>query len=132
MTHPSLIAWEKKLWTALDRVDDSIEDKYGHTYPLHPSRPRRGTTSSKSHDGLFNLDTAFSAGFGSQHGAGYVVRVRLVTLKKVPAAVRARIEDEVADRLREELASVFPGTALSVERDGPVYKIHGNLRLGKV
>ncbi len=112
-----------------DRIDDCLEEKYGHEYPLHPARPARGVTSSKSHDGLFNIGASFSAGYGSKRGPGYVVQVRMVTLTRVPQYIRDRIEEEAVQRLREELPKEFPDRKLEVERDGPVYKIHGDLRL---
>ena len=75
-THQA-IAWEKKLKRVFDSIDDHLENKYGARYRLHPTRPRRGTTSNKEHDGLFRVGAAFSAGFGSKHGRGYVVEIRM-------------------------------------------------------
>jgi hypothetical protein len=121
--------WESKLKRIFDRVDDQLEEKYGGKYPLHPARPSRGVTASKSHDGLFNVGASFSAGYGSERGPGYVLEVRMVTLTRVPQYVRDRIEEEAAELLREELPREFPDRDLRVERDGPVYKIYGDLRL---
>jgi hypothetical protein len=121
--------WESRLRAVFDRVDEYLEEKYGHKYPLHPARPARGTTSSKAHDGLFNLGASFSAGYGSRRGPGYVVEVRMVTLTRVPQYIRDRIEEEAVERLREELPKEFPDRDLKVERDGPVYKIYGDLHL---
>ena len=56
----------------------------------------------------------------------------MVTLAKVPRDVRTKIEGEVVRLLRDELPKAFPGRTLKVDRDGPVYKIHGDLSLGKV
>jgi hypothetical protein len=121
--------WESKLKRVFDRVDDQLEEKYGGKYPLHPARPSRGVTASKAHDGLFNVGASFSAGYGSERGPGYVLEVRMVTLSRVPQYVRDRIEEEAAELLREELPREFPDRDLRVARDGPVYKIHGDLRL---
>jgi hypothetical protein len=121
--------WESRLKRVFDLVDDHLEEKYGRKYPLHPARPARGVTANKSHDGLFNVGASFSAGYGSERGPGYVVEVRMVTLTRVPRYVRDRIEEEAAELLREELPKEFPDRELRVERDGPVYKIHGDLRL---
>ena len=129
MRHHKIEEWESKLKRVFDRVDDYLEEKYGRKYPLHPARPARGTTSSKAHDGLFDLGASFTAGYGSKRGPGYVVEVRMVTLTRVPHYIRSRIEDEVVERLREELPKEFPDRELQVERDGQVYKIHGDLRL---
>jgi len=129
MRHHKIEEWESKLKRVFDRVDDYLEEKYGRKYPLHPARPARGTTSSKAHDGLFDLGASFTAGYGSERGPGYVVEVRMVTLTRVPHYIRSRIEDEVVERLREELPKEFPDRGLQVERDGQVFKIHGDLRL---
>lgn len=129
MRHFRIEDWESRLKRVFDRIDDSLEEKYGRKYPLHPARPPRGTTASKAHDGLFNVGASFSAGYGTRRGPGYVVEVRLVTLSRVPHYLRSRIEEEVVEKLREELPKEFPDRELEVERDGPVYKIYGDLRL---
>ena len=46
--------------------------------------------------------------------------------------VRETIEAEVVDLLNAELPRAFPSQLLNVERDGTVYKIHGDLSLGSV
>jgi hypothetical protein len=128
MRHHKLEEWESKLKRVFDRVDDYLEEKYGRKYPLHPARPARGVTSSKAHDGLFNIGASFSAGYGSKRGPGYVVEVRMVTLTRVPQYIRDQIEEDAVERLRKELPREFPDRELEVERDGQVYKIHGDLR----
>ena len=80
-----------------------LEDKYGHLYPLHPSRAQRGATANKEHDGLFNVGASFSAGFGSEHGSGYIVEIRMATLSHVPIDVRKQIEKDVIKVLNTEL-----------------------------
>lgn len=132
MRHPSLREFETKLKLLFDEVDDALEDRYGARYSLHPSRPRRGRTSSKSQDGLFNIGASFTAGFGSRYGRGYVVQIDMVTLDNVPTDVREQIEAEVADLVREKLPRYFLQRNLTVVRDRNVYKIHGDLRLGRV
>lgn len=128
--HPKAVAWKRKLNEVFDRIDAELEAAYGDRYPLHPARAGKGKTSNPEHDGLFNVGTAFSAGYGSRHGAGYVVRLRVATLAHVPKPVLEEIEDVVVERLREELPEVFPGRDLKVTRDGPVFRIHGNRSLG--
>lgn len=113
-----------------DRIDDQLESTYGDRYVLRPNRPRRGETGNRETDGLFNIGAAFTAGFGSKHGRGYVVEVQMSTLSRVPDDARTEIEEAVVDLLRRELAVEFPGVNLEVSRDGPVYKIHGDLSLG--
>ncbi len=131
MRHPKAIAWEERLKRVFDAIDDQLEDRYGHLFPLHPARPARGRTANRESDGLFDVGAAFSAGFGSRHGRGYVVEIRMATLTRVPAPIREDIERDVVNLLREGLAREFPAQKLGVSRDGPVYKIHGNLSLGE-
>ena len=78
---------------------------------------------------MFNVGASFSAGFGSRLGPGYVVEVRLATLERVPPPIREKIEEEVVDLLRHELPKAFPERHMRVDRDGPVFKIYGDLRL---
>ena len=129
MSLTRLEEWEDKLQDIFDRIDVHLEEKYDDLYPLHPARPDEGETSNPRHDGLFDVHAAFSAGFGSVHGEGYVLCVRMVTLSRVPKDVREKIEQEVVDLLEEDLPQAFPGKSLSVERDGNVYKIIGDLSL---
>lgn len=128
--HPKVVEWEQRLKQVFDKIDAELETGYGGRYPLHPARAQRGRTANPEHDGLFNLGAAFSAGYGSQHGAGYVVQLRVSTLQSVPANVLEEMEDMVVERLREELPRTFPGRELEVSRDGHVFKIHGDLSLG--
>jgi hypothetical protein len=132
MQHPNLHIWEQKLKAVFDRINDELEERYGSRYPLHPARPPHGATSSRDQDGLFDLGAVFSAGFGSAHGPGYVVEVRLATLSAVPREVKTAMEEEVVRRLRAELPRAFPGRRLQVERDGSVFKIIGDLSLDRV
>ena len=132
MRHHKTIAWEKELKKIFDQIDDHLETKYGADFPLRPIRPKRGSTSNKEHDGLFTLGAAFSAGYGSKHGRGYIIKLRMVTLRRVPADIREKIEKEVVAKLDELLPKAFPGKDLDVSCDGRVFKIHGDLSLGKV
>ena len=130
MRHHSVIEWERNLKRALDRIDGYLEQEYGDLYPLHPARAEDGETSNKAHDGLFSVLGDYTTGFGSKHGEGYIVEVRMVTLKDVPDDIRAKIENDVASRLPEELKKVFPDRHLEVKREGKVFKIVGDLGLG--
>lgn len=125
-------AFEARLKTVFDRIDADLEARYGNRYPLHPARPAEGRTGNPEMDGLFNVGAAFSAGYGSQHGPGYVVNVRMVTLREVPPEVQEQMEREVAEHLRRLLPEAFPGRILHVDRDGHVFKIHGDLSLGEL
>jgi len=130
--HPSLVQFEATLKRLFDSVDDYLEDKYGEKYQLHPSRPRRGRTSNRAQDGLFNVGASFTAGYGSQFGRGYIVQVEMITLESVPPDVRDLIEQEAADQVNEKLTYYFPGRDLQVARDRNVFKIHGDIRLGNL
>jgi hypothetical protein len=130
--HPSLVQFESRLKELFDTIDDHLEEKYGRQYHLHPSRPERGRTSNKAQDGLFNVGATFTPGFGSTHGRGYVVQVDMVTLDRVSIDIREAIEQEVADLVNEKLPAYFPDRKLSVSRDRNVFKIHGDLRLGRL
>lgn len=124
-----LEAFEDTLHGVLSEIDGALEERWGARWPLHPARPPRGTAANPQYDGLFRVTASFSAGFGSALGPGYVFRVELSTLRNVPPEVRAEIEGEAARLLRAGLARAFPGRDLRVDRDGSVYKIHGDLSL---
>lgn len=124
-----LEAFEDTLHGVLSEIDGALEERWGARWPLHPARPPRGTAANPQYDGLFRVTASFSAGFGSALGPGYVFRVELSTLRNVPPEVRAEIEEEAARLLRAGLARAFPGRDLRVDRDGSVYKIHGDLSL---
>lgn len=121
--------WEKTLKGVFDRIDRELETGYGSRYSLHPSRPGSGATSNPEADGLFNIGAAFSAGFGSTTGPGYVVDIRLSTLSRVPADVRDEIKQKVLRRLKERLPEAFPGRTLHVSDEDGVIRIHGDLSL---
>lgn len=131
MSHHNLIRFEKRLKELFDEVDDYLEERYGGEYPLHPARPPRGKTSSKSQDGLFNVGASFSAGYGSEHGRGYVMDVDMVTLSNVSREREEEILEEAAAKVGELLKRYFPDRELSVERDGRLFKIVGDLSLGE-
>jgi len=122
--------FNRKLKALFDELDDYLEDKYGGHYPLHPGRARRGNTANKEQDGLFNVGAAFSPGFGSEKGRGYVVDIDMVTLADVPDDVEEEIEEEAVDFIRNRLPQYFPDRDLQVTRDGRSFKIFGDLSLG--
>ncbi len=132
LRHPKTVAWERKLSEVFDKIDTELESAYGDRYPLHPTRARHGKTANPEHDGLFNLGAVFSAGYGSQQGAGYMVRLRVATLSKVPKSTLEEMENLIVERLRDALPKAFPGRDLKITRDGPVFKIHGDISLGNV
>ncbi|MDD3146395.1 MAG: hypothetical protein PHD82_03755 [Candidatus Riflebacteria bacterium] len=129
MKNPLLEKWEDKLQDIFDRIDHVLEERYGELYPLRPNRPAHGKGVTPDADGLFDLGVSFSAGIGSQFGPGYVFRVKLATLARVPENLVEKVENEVIDLLDAELPKEFPGKDLRVARDGHVYKIFGDLDL---
>jgi hypothetical protein len=54
----------------------------------------------------------------------------MATLSRVPPPIRAQIEKQVIDLLNELLPGAFPDRILKVSRDGSLFKIHGDLKLG--
>ena len=105
----TLEAFEDRLHGVLSEIDGALEERWGARWPLHPARPPRGAAANPQYDGLFRVTAAFSAGFGSKLGPGYLFRVEMSTLADVPAVEREAIEAEAAFLLREGLARAFPG-----------------------
>ena len=129
MRHFKTLAWEKRLKIVFDEIDDELERQYGDLYSLHPARAQEGTTSNPEMDGLFNVGASYSAGFGSQYGPGYVVDIRLSTLKKIPRSLKHELRNIVQEMLIEKLPSLFPGKELFVDKERRHLRIHGDLSL---
>lgn len=129
MQHHKTIKWEKRLRQILDEIDDILEDRYGDRYPLRTNRPKRGTTSSKSSNGLFRIEASYSTGYGSEHGAGYSVDIRILTPEQVPTEVRRAIENQTMALLKQKLPKIFPNNKLQLARSGFHIKIYGDLSL---
>ncbi len=132
-TKTKLERWEHRLKQVFDEIDAELEAEGAcKKFKRHPNRPPAGATSNREDDGLFDLGAAFSVGIGSRHGPGYVVQARIATLDSIPPETQGKFEAEVVRRLKKKLPAAFPGVALHVDRDGPVYKIHGDLSLGSL
>ena len=131
MDHPLTMQWEKQLKKLFDQVDDYLEDNFGSDYSLHPNRAYRGSTSNKEHDGLFNVGASFSSGFGAKYGRGYVIDVHISTLDEVPKEAKDKIINEAVHKASELLPIYFPNRDLKIVRDGNVFKISGDFKLGK-
>ena len=127
MESKSVAIWERRLKELFDEIDDELEDRYGPLFSIHPARPRRGATSNKEHDGLFNVGASFSAGFGSRLGRGYVIDFDVVTLESIPRLIKEQIEQDVFLLVAEKLPRFFPSSTLRVDRDRSVIKIHGDI-----
>lgn len=132
ISHPKAKEWDDNMKAMFDKIDDYLEDKYGGEYPLHPNRMKRGSTSNKSMDGLFNIGASYSAGYGSQYGKGYVIEIYMSTLAGVDPELRRKIDREVEAMVEKMLPRYFPGRELDCERDGNVLKIFGDLSLGDI
>lgn len=127
MEREDIVAWERRLKTLFDEIDDLLEDRYGPLFSIHPARPKRGMTANKEHDGLFNVGASFSAGFGSRFGRGYVVDIDVATLQSVPGTIREQIENDVYQLILDKLKLHFPDRDIRVGRDGNLVKIYGDL-----
>lgn len=132
MYHPKMNVFDRTMKELFDEVDDYCEDRWGDRYDLHPNRPRRGATAHKASDGLFNIGSQFTAGYGSEYGRGYIIDMKLSTLEAVPSGEREHFLQAVAQKVRELLPVYFPGRQLEVVRDGAIFKITGDLSLGDV
>lgn len=131
MTH-HLDQFESRLKELFDEVDDYLEEKYGDRFPLHPARAHRGATANKESNGLFNVGAAFSAGYGSAHGRGYVIDIDMVTLSQIPESVEEEIEADAVAFVQKKLPSYFPDRNLEVKRESHAFKIAGDLSLGSL
>jgi hypothetical protein len=129
MRHRKAKNWEKRLKNVFDEIDIELEKSYGDRFQLHPSRSAEGTTSSPHMDGLFNVGAAYSAGFGSKFGPGYVVDIRISTLKRVPKNFKNELRDLVQALLIEKLPTAFAGKTLFVDKERSHLRIHGDLSL---
>jgi hypothetical protein len=129
MRHQHVEKWESRLNELLRQVDHTLEEKYGHLFTAHPARPPKGSTANPQQDGLFRVTASFSPGFGTELGKGYVLQLDLVTLEKVPQAEVERMQREAVVLIQDGLESVLPGRGLTVQRDGNVWKIVGDLSI---
>jgi len=131
MCNPRVEKWEGKLNALLRQVDAVLEEEYGEVVPRHPSRLPHGATENPQQDGLFRITAAFTAGFGSQLGRGYVVTIEPVTLATFPQDVWREVEQKACRMIREGLEDALPGRDLKLQRDGDVWKITGDLSLDR-
>jgi hypothetical protein len=129
MRHHKAKNWELRLKSVFDEIDQELESTYGNSFDLHPSRPERDSTSNPEMDGLFNVGASYSAGFGSKLGPGYVVDIRISTLERVPASVKAELKTKVKALLETKLPVAFPGKALTVHEEHHHLRITGDLSL---
>ncbi|MBP7262619.1 MAG: hypothetical protein KBB32_00450 [Spirochaetia bacterium] len=130
MNHPKAQAWDRSVKALFDELDAVLESRYAGRWKLRRNRPARGKTSNPEADGLFNVGVFFTPGYGSRLGRGYLVEIIVATEETVSQDDRLELEDFVKAELERLLPRHFPGRALSVDRDGTMLKIHGDLSLG--
>ncbi len=129
MTNPKLIKWEKPLLDILNEVDIQLEAEFAGSYPRHPARPPHGATANPQSDGLFRITANFTAGFGSDHGKGYALKVDFVTLQPLAAEQTGRIKARALELIQNALDEKLPERALTIKRDRHGWKIVGDLSL---
>lgn len=122
---------EQKLFEALEASDAEMERRYGDRFPLHPARLSDGGAAKRQYDGLFAFSASFTAGFGSKHGPGYALELRMVTLDVVPPAFRDSFEKEAIEVIQGEIDKRLPERKLSIVKDVNGYKIVGDLSIGE-
>ncbi len=130
--HPKLTAFTDKLEDLFREADDFLEDEWGNVFPRHPNRPARGATCNPKMDGLFEVSPNFTPGFGSVHGRGYFIHLRIATLQHVPPEQFDYLLTVTAGFIAQKLSEYFPERDLKVVRDGLSYKIIGDFSLGNV
>jgi hypothetical protein len=132
LNHPKMTAFDERLAALFREVDEALEERWGGILALHPARPPRGQTDNPLADGLFEVGPDFTAGYGSETGRGYLVTCRIRTLEKIAPDLQRMVMDEAAALIRERLPVFFPERTLTLVRDGPRYKITGDLSLGSM
>jgi hypothetical protein len=130
--HPKQEELENELANLCRNLDNYLEDKYGQKYRIHPNRLKRGAGSNPRFDGLFSTSIAFSLGYGSKSGRGYIVEVDIRTLDRVTEEDRQKILEDAFDYIKDNLKIYLPERELDIVRDGDVMKIVGDFSLGEV
>ena len=130
--HPKQEELENELANLCRNLDNHLEDKYGQKYRIHPNRLKRGAGSNPRFDGLFSTSIAFSLGYGSKSGRGYIVEVDIRTLDRVTEGDRQKILEDAFDYIKDNLKIYLPERELDIVKDGEVMKIVGDFSLGEV
>lgn len=129
MIYTELFEWEEKIRKIFNEVDIELESKYGHLFPLHPSRAPAGTTSNPEFDGLFNIGAVYSPGFGSEKGEGYIIDVQILPSVDIPYEFKEKLLEEIVVLIQKKLDKAFLDKGFKVVSDGTVFKITGDLSL---
>ncbi|UPA17626.1 hypothetical protein R5397_03915 [Borrelia sp. MN22-0132] len=118
--------FENALFKICLDVDCVLEDEFGNSYKVHPSRLSRGTAANGLLDGLFRVTTSFTLGYGSKFGRGYLVIIEIITLDIVDVEFSNRVIERGIEVFGEKLKERFSGKKLSIVHDMNVYKIIGD------
>lgn len=129
--HPKQEEFENRLSQLCQNLDNYLEDEYGAKYRIHPNRLKRGSGSNPRFDGLFSTALAFTLGYGSKLGRGYVLEVDIRTLDRVSPDEKKEIDDAAFQYVQSHLCEMFPDRDLSIQKDGNVMKIVGDFSLGQ-
>lgn len=130
--HPKQEELEERMALLCQELDNHLEDIFGDRYAIHPNRLKRGQGSNPSFDGLFSTSMAFTLGYGSKYGRGYIVNVEVRTLDNVSQYDSIHITSTAFAFLKDKLKDYFPDHDLDIVQDGPVMKIIGDFGLGEV
>ena len=110
-------------------LDEYLENEFGQMFRLHPSRPEHGSGANPAYDGLFSTTVAFTLGYGSQYGRGYLVNVDIRTLDYVNSDAKEKILNEAYLFIQTKLPEVFPERKLTIVREKNLLKIIGDFSL---
>ncbi len=124
--------FESSLNVLCNELDNYLEDSYEGVFGRHPNRPGRGSGANPSFDGLFCTTAAFTLGYGSQYGRGYLINIDVRTLERVSAQQMEEIKNKALVFTKAKLPVVFPKRKLDIVRDGNLLKIVGDFSLGDV
>lgn len=130
--HPRQEELEDRLAQLCRDLDNHLEDIYGTHYSRHPNRPERGMAANPAFDGLFATSCAFTLGYGSKSGRGYVVNVEIRTLDTVSEYERNKIFAEAFSYVTSLLPKAFPERELRIIQENNIMKIVGDFSLGEV
>lgn len=121
---------EKQFSLLAQALDNALEDKFGAQFKLHPNRQKRGAGANPSFDGLFATTVAFTLGYGSEFGRGYIVNIDVRTLESVPLKTKEEINSFAKDFLSKNLKVFIPDREIKLVKDGKLLKLVGDFSLG--
>lgn len=113
-------------------LDNYLEDAYEGVFNRHPNRPGRGSGANPSFDGTFSTTAAFTLGYGSEHGRGYLINIEVRTLDIVSSDQMEEIKNRAYVFAKTKLPVLFPDRKLELVLDRGLLKIIGDFSLGDV